>query len=226
MCGPIITGYVAQKPIAISLPDGRSETVSSTLSLTSHVMYHTGRIISYSLIGAMAGLAGAAIMIGSTFQSTVSIILGIFMIVFGLGQLGLIKVKRKSGKESIGTRVLSSLSKSAGVESRLILGLLTPLLPCGLLYGMAAAAAATNSPFSGALTMGAFALGSVPALFAAGLMASTLGSKFKLFGTRFAVILLIIMGLLTIGRGAGFYKGGALFSSEKESCCEVKADYR
>jgi len=91
---------------------------------------------------------------------------------------------------------------------------------------MAAAAAATLSPITGAATMGAFAVGSIPALVATGLLSGAIGSRIRLFGTRFAVVLLIIMGILTIGRGAGFYKGGALFQSEEEPCCGVEQHTR
>lgn len=47
------------------------------------------------------------------------------------------------------------------------MGAVTPLLPCGLLYGVFAVALASGSPGGGALVMGAFALGGLPALLGA-----------------------------------------------------------
>jgi sulfite exporter TauE/SafE len=47
------------------------------------------------------------------------------------------------------------------------MGALTPLLPCGLLYGVFAAALASGSFMGGALVLGAFALGGLPALLGA-----------------------------------------------------------
>jgi uncharacterized protein len=44
------------------------------------------------------------------------------------------------------------------------MGAVTPLLPCGLLYGVYAAALVSGSFGAGALLMGAFALGGLPAL--------------------------------------------------------------
>jgi sulfite exporter TauE/SafE len=44
------------------------------------------------------------------------------------------------------------------------LGLLLSALPCGVLYGALAAAAASGSMLAGALAMAAFALGTAPAL--------------------------------------------------------------
>ncbi len=47
------------------------------------------------------------------------------------------------------------------------MGALTPLLPCGLLYGIMAAALASGGFFSGGIIAGAFALAGFPALLAA-----------------------------------------------------------
>lgn len=51
------------------------------------------------------------------------------------------------------------------------MGAVTPLLPCGLLYGVFAAALASGSFEGGALILGAFALGGLPALLGAQLQA-------------------------------------------------------
>jgi sulfite exporter TauE/SafE len=51
------------------------------------------------------------------------------------------------------------------------MGAVTPLLPCGLLYGVFAAALASGSFVGGALVLGAFALGGLPALLGAQLQA-------------------------------------------------------
>lgn len=52
-----------------------------------------------------------------------------------------------------------------------MMGALTPLLPCGLLYGLYASALAAGSAARGAQLMGLFALGAIPALVAAQLQA-------------------------------------------------------
>lgn len=230
MCGPIVVGYVSQRPVQISMPGGATSTVARVSAIVPQLVYNLGRVISYSMIGALAGFLGATTLISLNIQDVVSIVLGSTMILFALGQLGifrrlLIRVEKKEGKGII-TNFLSGITRSGGLDSRFILGLMTPLLPCGLLYGMAMVAAATLSPITGATTMAAFAIGSIPALVATGLLSGVLGSRIRLFGTRFAVLLLIIMGILTIGRGAGFYKGGALFQSEEEPCCKVEQHTR
>lgn len=230
MCGPIVVGYVSQRPVQISLSGGAASSVARVSSIAPQLVYNLGRVISYSLIGALAGFLGATTLISSDIQDVVSIVLGSIMILFALAQLGTFRgflkgVGKKRGNGMI-TNFLSGITRSGGLDSRFILGLMTPLLPCGLLYGMAMAAAATLSPIAGAATMGAFAIGSIPALVATGLLSGVIGSRMRLFGTRFAVLLLIIMGILTIGRGAGFYKGGALFQSDEEQCCDARQHTR
>lgn len=230
MCGPIVVGYVSQRPVQISMPGGATSSIAKVSSIAPQLVYNLGRVISYSMIGALAGFLGATTLISNNVQDVVSIVLGTIMILFALAQLGifrgLLKGIGKKGGNGIITNFLSGITRSGGLDSRFILGLMTPLLPCGLLYGMAMAAAATLSPIAGAATMGAFAIGSIPALVATGLLSGVIGSRIRLFGTRFAVLLLIIMGILTIGRGAGFYKGGALFQSAEEPCCDTRQHTR
>jgi sulfite exporter TauE/SafE len=209
--------------VQISLEGIGVQSSSRTSVALPHVFYNLGRVVSYSLIGAIAGMLGATALISKDIQVVVSIVLGSLMIVMGLMQSGFLDryLPKKKGEGKI-RKVLSTIVGSGGYESRFMIGLMTPLLPCGLLYGMAAGAAASLSPMGGALTMGAFAMGSIPALFATGMLGGTLGTRFRLFGTRFAVFLLISMGILTIGRGAGFYKGGPFIPAEKDPCCSTK----
>ncbi len=59
------------------------------------------------------------------------------------------------------------------------LGLMLGFLPCGLLYGALAAAAASGDPLTGAFAMIAFALGTVPALLAVGLAGHVAGQRWQ-----------------------------------------------
>lgn len=220
MCGPIIAGYVAHKPISIEMPTMNSKQIIDRNSISYHLMYHIGRVLSYTLLGTIAGFLGAALTISSTVQSVVTILLGLFMILFGLSQVGILKLHKNTRMLGTGSKILSGLSKNTRIESCFLLGLMTPLLPCGLLYGMLAVAAATDSPMTGALTMGAFALGTIPALLLSGVLVSTIRVKFSVYGTRFAVVMLIVMGLLTIGRGTGYYHGGSILYTGQDTCCQ------
>lgn len=135
--------------------------------------YHGGRLVSYALLGVVAGLVGqvvddAGVLVG--VQRVAAVVAGVMIACFGLATV---------------LRALGVGVPSAGVPRPLVvaaqrvhvwtlrlppkhrgvpIGLATPLLPCGWLYAFAAIAAASASPWLGALIMGAFWLGTVPAV--------------------------------------------------------------
>jgi uncharacterized protein len=125
--------------------------------------WHAARIAGYAAVGGLLGLLGKSV---STWLSTSVqpylpwlVALGLVASAFdwarGLPAIpGLRKVS--TGLARVSSRV-TPLARSA------LLGLATPFLPCGLLYGLFLAAAATASLPAGALFMAAFALGAVPA---------------------------------------------------------------
>ena len=73
-----------------------------------------------------------------------------------------------------------------GAPRAALLGAFTALLPCGVLWGVFAASAATGSFGGGALTLGAFSLGAIPALAAAQLPAPAL-ARMGASRTRFVL---------------------------------------
>jgi sulfite exporter TauE/SafE len=226
MCGPIVMGCVVPRPVEISLAGTGITSVGRTSVRSSnvfpHLLYNSGRVISYSLVGMIAGLIGSAAIFSTRLQSGFSICLGLLMIGMAFFQMNVYpKFFHRNRKESLAQRIISSITNSRAPEAKFLIGFMTPFLPCGLLYGMAAQAAASSSPITGAAVMGAFAFGSAPALLLAGLFSGMLGAKIRKMGTTFAAILLIVMGLLTVGRGAGFYHGVLLFPHENHLCGTV-----
>jgi len=201
MCGPIVGGFVVQRPVAIELPGSGAASIRIVQSIASHVYYHTGRVLSYGIVGALAGAIGSVALISAGVQQWTSVLFGALMIVMGLFQLDIIR--KRSGKDGVLKRIFGTLAKSQSGESRFLVGMMTPLLPCGLLYGMAAQAASAGSPVTGAMTMSAFALGAIPALVVTGIATSFISARLRKFGTLLAALLIIVMGLLTVARGFG-----------------------
>lgn len=130
------------------------------------VAWNLGRIAGYGLVGAILGLLGTA----GTRAFTVSITpvlpwlmaAGLIATALDLGK----RLRPIPGVRAI-ANALSRVSAGTGPLTRsLLLGLATPFLPCGLLYGVFLAAVATASPIGGAAIMASFAIGAVPALVA------------------------------------------------------------
>jgi hypothetical protein len=81
-------------------------------------------------------------------------------------------------------------------------GLLTGLMPCAPLQGAQLTAAATGSALTGATTMLAFGLGTVPLMLGFGTVSGYLGAKVKRRMYALGAIVIIIMGLVVLDRGA------------------------
>ncbi len=72
-----------------------------------------------------------------------------------------------------------------------------------MLYAMVLKAAETGSAPSGALTMLAFAVGTVPACLLTGMATTFLSVRLRLQATRIAALVVVAMGLLLMVRGVG-----------------------
>ncbi len=120
--------------------------------------WHLGRFASYGLVGAIAGGFGQSLsaqLPGLQRALPWVMALGLVIAAFGPALPG-------AGK------AWNFLARPAAKFSPIFRagawGALSPLLPCGLLYGVVLTAAATGSALSGALVMAAFVAGSAPAL--------------------------------------------------------------
>lgn len=81
-----------------------------------------------------------------------------------------------------------------------VLGLMLGFLPCGLVYGALAAAAATGDAVAAAMGMAAFGLGTVPALVGVGLLGHLAGMRWRsLVVERVAPLLLVANALVLTG---------------------------
>jgi sulfite exporter TauE/SafE len=114
--------------------------------------YHASRFVSYTLAGALCGVAGQTVA-AALQGSTARLIPWAFAIVLVVLALGL-------EKRIPQPRFAASLLLRARLNRSL--GWLTPLLPCGPLWLMLGAAAITGSWWSGALHMASFVAGTIP----------------------------------------------------------------
>lgn len=116
------------------------------------VEYHATRFGSYTLAGAVCGTLGATVA-GFLQGSTVRVVPWLMAAVLLLLAMGL---ERRIPQPRFMARLLLR------VRFNRSLGWLTPLLPCGPLWLMLAAAAVAGSWWSGAIHMAAFVTGTIP----------------------------------------------------------------
>ncbi len=198
MCGGLVACYAVQR--------GSGQVLAG---LPSHLSYNAGRLLSYTFLGAVAGLAGN--MLGSLRMAGpwFSLIAGVLMAAVGLLMLGIVpgwnlqEPGRQSWLRRLHLQAVADLLQDRSREGALYVGLLTPLLPCGMLYAMILKAAETSHAASGALIMLAFGAGTVPALVVTGMFTTYMSFRFRLYATRLAALIVVFMGVLLIMRGAG-----------------------
>jgi uncharacterized protein len=204
MCGPIVLAYATQRRAAqADAPRG----VLATLPM--HLLYNGGRVLSYAAVGAVVGALGGTITSLRGIGVWVSVVAGVVTIVAGVLLLGIFSTSSlwKGGERSWFRRFhLRTIGRVLALRSPgapLLIGLLTPFLPCGLLYAMVISAAATGSAWNGAMMMLAFGAGIVPALLATGIASSFFGTRLRASANRIAAFTIILMGILLIFRGVG-----------------------
>ena len=126
--------------------------------------YHSGRLSSYLLLGALAGAVGwlpVSKMTGA--GNVVPWFLVLFLVFIGLGMERFLPAV--PGVSRLVYPLRRRFAKLSGTRKGLAVGLLTPLLPCGPLWAMIALGLLSGSPVKGAELMLVFGLGTVPLLW-------------------------------------------------------------
>lgn len=164
MCGPfaLMAGTAASsKPGASS---ARWQAIAG---------YHFGRLLTYLLIGLLAGGLGMVLDLGGRiagWQQTATYLAGGLMIITSLISLGRHYGWLKGSTAAPGRLVrglqylLRRGQQLTPLPRAFAVGFLTTWMPCGWLYVFALAAAGTASPLSGSLVMLLFWFGTLPVL--------------------------------------------------------------
>ncbi len=196
MCGPIVLAYAAAR---------RGERASGRRGeVELHVAYNAGRIISYAILGALAAVAGLTLSSLDLVSEIVAMVGGAIMLIAGLSMFGLIPIATTLIPESASAvlrKFHRALLLKRTITSKFSLGLLTPLLPCGILYAMFAKAATVGSVAGGAMTMAVFGAGMAPALGLMGSFSSLLSLRLRKGAQQLAAATITFMGLILILRG-------------------------
>lgn len=208
MCGPIVITYTAAAGFS---PQPLSPTKSPYLAQApQHLAYNAGRILTYTTLGAVAGVLGKSVQfLGrlAGISSAAMIFSGILMILAGAVMLGSFRASSRLANASIQLtsrllKPLRNLLSSRKAIDRFYLGLALGFLPCGLVYMALLRAVATGGATTGALCMFAFGVGTSGALLALGVFSSAIKLRLNRTGTRLAAASVIALGLFLLIRAA------------------------
>ena len=152
MCGPVACSMMALK-------NGEDQQQQAA------VLYHAGRLLSYTLLGVAAGAMGHWPLRHVT-DSPVMVLPWLLAVVLLGMALGLhVKLPRPAFLRRWSARTRLKLVRIPVRQGAFALGMATPLMPCGPLYMMLGIALVSGSALRGAEFMLAFSLGTVPLLW-------------------------------------------------------------
>ncbi|MBT8290874.1 MAG: sulfite exporter TauE/SafE family protein [Muriicola sp.] len=190
-------------PIAFMLPLSRDNKARMFGQL---FLYHFGRILTYSIMGLAFGFFGKGLYLFGA-QQNLSIIIGAIII------LAIVIPEKYMRKFSFSrpiytgvSRVKSALGealKKRTPDTFLTIGFLNGFLPCGLVYMALFASIAMASPYSGAMYMGLFGLGTIPLMTTAAYIGGLLQPQIRQKIRRLIPIFVVVIGILFILRGMG-----------------------
>jgi uncharacterized protein len=190
-------------PLAFSLPLNNN---SHSAKFTGSLLYNIGRIVTYSTLGLLFGLAGKSFSLFG-FQQWLSIIAGIVILLFLFipkRQITNAAVNNIISKYNYQIRsALGQLFLKKNYQSLFAIGLLNGLLPCGLIYMAVAGAIASADPFKSAFFMAAFGLGTLPVMWSVSFFGNYIGIGLRQKIRRAYPIMMALMACLLIVRGLG-----------------------
>jgi sulfite exporter TauE/SafE len=188
----------------------------SGAAVLRQLVYATGRLFTYTFLGAMAGYAGMRLTaLPSTLvdvQRIFSITAGVVMIAIGLLTIGVLRIPIPALPriESLFVPVFRHFLGGTGGRTVFLAGLANGFLPCGLVHAFLAMSLAAAKPVHGALLMLAFGVGTVPAMTLLGCGSSFVAQHTRARVRQIAAVVVVLSGAVTVYRAI----------PAKHNCCD------
>lgn len=185
-----------------------SGSATSKNPLKASVIYHSGRLMMYTIIGMLAGLIGSWFTLSESLQGMMYVIASMVMIYMGITQLQIFPNLPKIQ--------LFHANPVYEPHNTFFKGMLNGLLPCGIMQMMQLYALTSGSWFMGGLSMLVFGLGTLPLLLGLGAMTKFLKKQFKDTFLQWSGALVIILGLFMAQSGLAL-QGIQLFDQKSDT---------
>ncbi len=179
----------------------------------AQLSFNLGRIISYTLLGGLVGILGSSLSLSPKISGLIAVIASLAMMVLGVQMLGVFPKLGLLGLKmpKIFGHFSHQQAKSGGAKP-FVLGALTFFLPCGFTQALQLYVLSQGGFTLGALTMGIFALGTLPGLLSVGALANFLQGTAKRYFVTTAGIIVIALGVFGLGGGANLLGVGKILA--------------
>jgi sulfite exporter TauE/SafE len=186
-------------PLALALPVHHLTKPGQVIAM---LLYHAGRIMTYTLLGLLFGLAGRSIYLAG-FQQYFSIALGCIVLLFSLSWfMNTHKpVAWLQPFYHLVQQLMHQFLRSRQTGSFWWLGMANGLLPCGMVYLAIAGAVSTTQTSHGVIFMFFFGTGTLPAMLALSLFKQRITLAWRLQLQKLVPWCITGMALLLILRG-------------------------
>lgn len=191
MCGPIALALPAFGDSKIKIWVGRA-------------LYNIGRIVTYTIMGALFGLFGSRLILFG-LQQDLSIFLGVAIIIYLLTPR---KIKAGFTNTFIYRYITDFikqnyrlLTSKKSIYSLFVIGLLNGLLPCGFVYVGIAGALSIGTWIDGAIYMFLFGAGTFPVMYLTATFGKIINTNFRTRINKLIPALTVVIALLFILRG-------------------------
>jgi uncharacterized protein len=188
-------------PLSLALPTGHLSRSKKFISL---LIYQSGRIITYSMIGLVFGLAGRSIYLAG-YQQGFSMVMGVLVLILAL----LYFIQKRTIHlsflnrfyHSIQNIIIRLLKSSKNTTGFLLMGMANGLLPCGMVYIALAATLSLSQIIESVLFMALFGAGTLPAMMIVGYAGQLIKPDIRRSFQKAIPVFIALMGVVLILRG-------------------------
>ncbi len=211
MCGGFVVSYTTKNAI------------NGHKSFKQHLVYGGAKVFSYAFFGAIFGLIGGVFAFSVGLRGIIAIVAGVFMIFYSLSMLGIGFFRRFQFNPKFLSKIASK-KHTGPYKGPFLTGLFGGLfIACGPLQAMYLYAMGTGNAIMGALSLGAFGLGTLPVMLGFGSLTTVISHKSTRKILKIAAILVLILGLVMLNRGLTVMGSSVTYDTIKDKIIGVES---
>ncbi|RYY15924.1 MAG: sulfite exporter TauE/SafE family protein [Chitinophagaceae bacterium] len=187
-------------PLSMALPVGKLTFTKKSLAFLT---YNVGRIITYTILGLVIGMAGGSARLFG-WQQLLSVTTGVILLAMLLQKYlpgGFAGSKLSPVRYSFIYRLISRCSRVKGNTGFLVFGMANGMLPCGMVYFALVTGLNAGSVTASIIFMFVFGTGTLPAMLALNLGSHRVRLESRIWMKKFVPWFICLIAVLLIIRG-------------------------
>lgn len=187
-------------PLAMALP---VHHLNKTGKIAALLLYNTGRIITYALLGLLFGVVGKGFVMAG-WQQMFSIVTGTVMLVFTILYFGYRVSFQPKWFQNFSWIIQKKIGRFLSIKSHtgyLLIGIINGLLPCGMVYVAIGGALITGNEITSTVFMASFGFATLLAMMMIGLLGTGIRMPVRNRIKKLTPAVMIFVALLLILRG-------------------------